>query len=148
LPLTVTDVTVAPVTVAGTDSVGAEGGTVSLGTVAVVAGLTPAVLVAVAVKVTVPSLRLERFSVGRDQVPVELAVAVPLTVWPAPSDAVTFTVLAAWAVPETGTAATLARLTTDGAFNVGALGGCAGLIVMVVLAEVEPVVLVAVRVAV
>ena len=119
-----------------------------MGTVAVVAGLTPPVLVAVAVRVTVPSLRLERLSVGRDQVPVELAVAVPLTVCPALSDAVTFTVLAAWAVPETGTAATLAALTTDGAFSVGAPGGGAGLIVMVVLAEVEPVVLVAVRVAV
>jgi hypothetical protein len=96
VPLTATEFTVAAVTVAGTISVGAVGGTVSLGTVAVVAGLTPpAVSVAVAVKVTVPSFRLERSSVGRDQAPVEVAVAVPLTAWPEPSDAVTFTVLAA-----------------------------------------------------
>jgi hypothetical protein len=98
VPLPATEVTVAAVTVAGTVSVGAVGGTVSLGTVAVVAGLTPpAVSVAVAVKVTVtvPPFRLERSSVGRDQAPAEVAVAVPLTAWPAPSDAVTFTVLAA-----------------------------------------------------
>jgi hypothetical protein len=47
-----------------------------------------------------------------------------------------------------GTAVTFARLTTDGAFNVGAAGGGAGLTVMVELVELEPVPLVAVRVAV
>ncbi|KRE71717.1 hypothetical protein ASG77_11935 [Arthrobacter sp. Soil762] len=97
-----------------------------------------------------PSLRLVRLSVGRDQAPVELAVAVPLTALPAPSDAVTLTVSAglALAVPETGTASTLAMLTTEGASNVGATGGGAGLTVMVEVVELEPVSLVAVRVAV
>jgi hypothetical protein len=43
---------------------------------------------------------------------------------------------------------TFARLTTDGAFSVGAAGGGAGLTVTVELVELEPPALVAVRVAV
>jgi hypothetical protein len=113
VPLTVAELIFADVTVDGAVMVVPVGATVSLTAVADAAGLMlPAASWAVALNVTVPSLRPARLRLDTVQDPFDWAVVVEEPVaWPAPSEAATVTVLEASAVPEMVTLPAFARLT-------------------------------------